>query len=182
MKAIIIHGTGGSPEGNWFPWLKKDLEAIGYEVIIPRFPQPERQSLDSWMKEFGKYTIDEKTILVGHSIGSAFILNILENTNKKIKAAILVAGFTGLLDNDFDKYNKTIAERDFDWKKIKQHCDMFYVINSDNDPYVPLEKGKSLAKNLGSELIILQNAGHINMEFGITKLPIVLDIMRLENR
>ena len=37
-KVVIIHGANGSPEENWFPWLKKELETKGIEVIIPQFP------------------------------------------------------------------------------------------------------------------------------------------------
>lgn len=39
-NAIIIHGTEGYPEENWFPWLKNELELIGYNVIVPQFPSP----------------------------------------------------------------------------------------------------------------------------------------------
>jgi len=38
LNAFIIHGTGGTPEGNWFPWLKEKLESIGVTTYIPRFP------------------------------------------------------------------------------------------------------------------------------------------------
>jgi len=37
-NAFIIHGTGGYPEENWFPWLKKKLEEFNYKVFVPQFP------------------------------------------------------------------------------------------------------------------------------------------------
>jgi len=91
MNFIIIHGVYSNPEDNWFPWLKKELEGQGYEVIVPKMPTPLDQSLESWLRVFSNYEskINEETVLIGHSLGSAFILNYLEKTGKKIKAAII---------------------------------------------------------------------------------------------
>ena len=49
-NAIIIHGTYGNPDENWFPWLKIELEKIGYQVYVPTFPTPENQNLEAWLK------------------------------------------------------------------------------------------------------------------------------------
>ena len=120
-------------------------------------------------------------MLVGHSLGSTFLLDVLENLKHQVKAAFFIAGFTGLLNNpEFDELNKTFVSKSFNWTKIKNNCKRFYVINSDNDHYVPLEKGKSLAKNLGSELIVLKNAGHINAEAGYTKLDLLFEKIKNE--
>ena len=174
---IIIHGTMGSPKGNWFPWLKSELEKLGHNVFVPKFPTPEGQNLDNWMKTFQDYKkyLDEDSILVGHSLGPSFILSILENLDRSIKSAYLVAGFTGLLDNkEFDTLNESFVTKSFNWSKIKQNCGSFYVINSDDDPYVPLEKGKDLADSLGTELIVLNNAGHINIDSGYNTFEFLL--------
>ena len=77
----MIHGAYGSPDENWFPWLKKSLESLGYEVVIPKFPTPAGQTLTNWTKVFKPYLseIDEDSIFIGHSLGPAFIMSILEN-------------------------------------------------------------------------------------------------------
>jgi predicted alpha/beta hydrolase family esterase len=177
INVIIIHGTCGSPDGNWFPWLKEELEKLDCRVFVPKFPTPKNQSLLNWLKTFKEYEqyLNGDCIVIGHSLGPAFLLNVLENHNEPIKAAFFVAGFTGKLGNqEFDELNKALVEKNFDWTKIKKNCGKFHVINSDNDPYVPMEKGKYLAKKLGTKLIILKNAGHINLEAGYDKFDFLL--------
>ncbi len=38
MNYIILHGSFGSKDGNWFPWLKKQLENKNYKVDVPQMP------------------------------------------------------------------------------------------------------------------------------------------------
>ena len=188
MKYFIIHGTKGSPKSNWFGWLKGKLESKGHTVFVPQFPTPENQSLESWLKVFKEYEkeIDNETILIGHSLGPAFILSILENINIKIKGAVLVAGFLGLLNNEhFDNLNKSFTTKQFDWNKIRNSCEQFYVINSKDDPYVPFERGVELATNLKTQIIPMENAGHINEEFGFTKFEEIFEYLnkiKLKNK
>jgi len=180
-KVIIIHGAYGSPEENWFPWLKVELEKLNCNVFLPKFPTPNNQSLETWLKLFEEYKqyVDEDTIFIGHSLGPAFILNILENLNKQIKAAFFVSGWIGLLDNPyFDNINKTIVDKEFNWQKIQQNCKKFFVFHSDNDPYVPLEKSKELAEQLNTEIILVNNAGHFNSESGYFKFELLLETIK----
>ena len=167
-KAIIIHGAYGSPEENWIPWLKKELEKSGYKVITPKFPTPEGQNLENWRSIF-KENLDENTILIGHSIGCAFILDILENTNQKIDAVYLISAFISSLNNpEFDDINNTFY-KEFNWGKIKENCPRFTQFHSDNDPYVPIEKAEEVKNKINSELIIIKNAGHFNEAAGYKK-------------
>jgi len=52
---FIFHGVNGSPEENWFPWLKGKLEADGHKVFVPQFPTPKNQTLDNWLKVLSEY-------------------------------------------------------------------------------------------------------------------------------
>ncbi|NYZ76793.1 serine hydrolase family protein [Candidatus Micrarchaeota archaeon] len=167
-NAFIFHGYGASPDANWFPWLKKELEARGYNVFVPAFPDSNHPDREKWLKHFEQYKkhVNKDTVFVGHSLGAPFILNILEQLNTPIKAAFLVAGFTGPIGPDFDPYVGSISIRDFNWKKIKQNCKKFVIFASDNDPYVPAEKAEELHKLLPSELIIIKRGEHLNAGSG----------------
>ena len=178
MNFFIIHGVYANPDSNWFPWLKKELEARDYDVLIPKFPTPFDQSLESWLRVISHYenNINENTFLIGHSLGAVFILNYLEKTNKKVKAAFLVAGFHKLLGlNPYDELNKTFADKKFNWEKIRDSCDKFFVFASDNDKYISLDITKELARNLDAELVIIKNGGHLNKESGYDNFTILLN-------
>lgn len=170
MKYILVHGTGGNPDETFFPWLKKNL--LG-EVIAPQFPQPEEQSLESWLKAFEPYEklVDEETVFIGRSIAPAFILRLLERIDKKVKACFLVCGFCS--DIGLAEFRPLIESfvGEFDWAKIRRNCGKFFVYNSDNDPYVPIANGKELAENLGTMVILVKSAEH----FWMSEFPQLLE-------
>lgn len=181
-NAFIIHGSFGSPDENWMPWLKKKLERNGIEVYSPQFPVEERQSLRSWLNEFENYKqhLRGGTIMIGHSLGPAFILRVLERTNAKIMAAFLVAPFTREIRiPKYDEVNKTFLDREFDWDTIKAHCGEFFVYGSDNDPYVKMSQETFVAEKLGAMFRMIPGAGHINEASGYKEFKELYDDIAL---
>jgi uncharacterized protein len=176
MKIFILHGTYGTPDGNWEPWLRERLVDLGCEVIAPKLPTPDGQSLEAWMQMFDRYIdqLDEETIVVGHSSSPAFLLSVLEKIDRPIKAWIGVAAWFGHLeDPEFKDLNWTFFDKEFDWEKIKNNCGNFVMINSDNDPYVPFEMSEDLAKKLGVEIEVIEGGGHLNSEAGYDEFPVL---------
>ena len=170
---FIFHGTEGHPEENWFPWLKGELEAQDYNVIVPQFPSPPvvAAKIDEWfdvLKDYEQY-INEDTVFVGHSLGGVFTLRVLEKLDHPVKAAVYVGapiGVRPILNYDRDS---SFSGFEFDWDAIKNHAKNFVVYQSDDDPYVGLDNGKELATHLGVELSFIPNAGHFNKRAGYTE-------------
>lgn len=180
---FIIHGTKANPQSNWFPWLKVELEKLGAKVFVPTFPTPENQSLTSWIAAFAKYLpeLDENSIVVGHSLGPAFLLSIIEKLDRPINAAFFVAPFLQSIGiPEYDTPNHTFVTAKFDWEKIKHNCRHFYAIASDNDPYVPFPISSAVAQKLGVDPIIIKNGGHLNAESGYDKFNFLLEKIKAE--
>ncbi len=160
MQALIIHGFGAHPDGNWFRWLRLELDKLGVQSFAPKFPTPEMQTPANWMKVLENFPdIDENTILIGHSLGGSFVLSILEK--HKAKSAFIVAAPLGLLHNrEIDPLIADFTNKIFDWNIIKANCGDFHLYYSDNDTYVPIAHGEKLAKNLGVPFVKTQGSGH----------------------
>ena len=175
-RVFIIHGWEGTPDSNWFPWIKNELEKKDFEVAVPLMPNADFPIMDEWVAHLQKIVEkpDENTYLVGHSLGVAAILRYLESLSagKKIGGAILVAGVAksiGIkeLENFFTK--------NFDYGKIKKAVKHMVVVNSDNDPYIPMEHGEILRDKLGAKLIIIPNGEHLNAGNGFFEFPLVFE-------
>lgn len=176
-NAFIFHGTAGSPEGNWFPWLKDKLEDCGVVTTVPRFPTPEGESLTAWFEilDAQPQKIGPDSLAIGHSKGGMFLLKVLERLAEPVEIAIFVSAPIGVKPIKYFAEDEKFSNFNFDWDKIRGKAKKFVVYHSDNDPYVSLANGKQLAEKLGVELTFVPNAGHLNTESGYTQFAQILE-------
>ena len=187
MKAIIVHRWDGTPQSDWYPWLKKELEKTKWKVIIPRMPNTSEPEIKAWVNHLQKIAENskEEILFVGHSIGCQTILRYLAVASSKLKVRgiVLVAPWL-TLQNLEDKEAKAIAEpwikTPIDFGKVKEKTKNIIVILSDNDQYVDYKKHKRLfAQKLNARIIVEKGKGHFTAEDGVVKMPVVLK--ELEN-
>ena len=177
MKYLIIHGSFGSKDGNWFPWLKEKLEEKSEEVILPQMPVGVgKQNFDSWAAVLDELNIDEQTTIIAHSIAPVFVCKYLIARKRKVAKLIFVCGFNNYLgiNEEFDTVNQPMFTDNL--ARIKEYCNDITCLYSDNDPYVPLEVEKEFADTLTDKQIIIHNGGHLNTESGYTKFDELLKI------
>lgn len=181
MNIFIIHGAYGDHNDNWIPWLKEKLEGLKHTVITPDFPTPENQNLGNWLRAFSEYkdNIETNSIFIGHSLGAPFILNLLERINTPVKAVFFAAGFAKKLDHEIDKINATFYT-EHNYEQLKKQCKSFYMLNGDDDPYVPIKVAEDLAKNLGIKINMIKGGGHLNKSSGYTEFEELWNLVKTE--
>lgn len=172
-NALILHGAGNNSQGNWFPWLKAELEKCGYNVWVPDLPNSDRPNLKAWSDVVSSnkdWVFNTESVLIGHSAGATFILRILELLPEdiKVRKAILVAGPVMLgTKREYFPYKEDMVKTPFNWKKIKNSCSEFYLFYSDNDQYeCSIENGRILQNYLGGKLVFKPGERHFNLEKG----------------
>lgn len=181
-RVFIVHGWEGHPQEGWFPWLKKELEARGFEVQVPQLPEADKPRLENWILALAQAvgTPDQQTYFVGHSMGAKTISCYLQTlpANVNVGGAVFVAGFFKRLTLDVSE-EKPIADAfisfPVDFQKVKLHLPKSFAIFSDDDPYVPLDNQDDFRDKLGSEIVIMHARGHFSKSSGITELPIALE-------
>ncbi|MEX0617265.1 MAG: alpha/beta fold hydrolase [Candidatus Woykebacteria bacterium] len=175
-RLILVHGWEGSPEHGWFPWLKVEMEKRGWEVLAPAMPNTNEPKIYEWLPYLKQVAgeVDERTFMVGHSLGCITILRLLENIpeGQKIGGSVLVAGFDNPLKN---KELGNFFEAPINWVKIKENCKKFVSIHSVDDPYVPIENSISYERNLSAKTLKLSGWRHFSGDEGTTSVPPVLE-------
>jgi uncharacterized protein len=184
-RVIVLHGAHGGPDTNWFPWLHAALNAEGIEVLRPQFPTPEGQSLEAWLNAYDlavKPLSLAPTMLVGHSLGAALALRLIERAVEPFDGLFLAAGFIGALGlPDYDTINQSFFAGSFNWAGIRERkgsaCRCWA---GDNDPYVPLSRSQDVADCLRTPLEIVPGGGHLNSETGFNAFPQLRDAILTE--
>lgn len=182
MKFIILHGTMGSPEENWFPWIAKELEELGHKTVRPQLPTPEGQNPKNWINGIRKAVEsldgpDDETVFVAHSMSPLAVCMYLETINVKVKACYFISGFAEKFNwpDPFPKLNNSFVDTKVDWSKVANNCNNIYCFEGDNDPYVTISMATNFAKLCNAKTLdVIPNGGHLSASSGYTEFPFLM--------
>jgi hypothetical protein len=129
-------------------------------------------------------SLDEESIIIGHSSACPLILFLLENSMITVKQVVLVAGFYEPIDDPAEggRSHLMLPEEGFDYDRIRTAAEQFVLINSDNDPWgCTAERARSAVNELDAKLIVAEGQGHMGA-FGrynepVTELPVLKDVL-----
>ncbi len=171
-QVFILHGWGDYYNKGWFSWLEKKLKKNGFDAVALNM-KPQPPILEAWKNILSKSVknLDENTYFVGHSAGVMTILSYISELpeNINVGGVVMVAGWTDDLEMD---ELKNFFEKSLDWNKVKEHCNKFVYIYSDNDPYVKTYHAKIFKEKLNAKLILEKGKKHFSYEDGVNELQI----------
>jgi len=181
-RAFIVHRWYGSPDADWYPWLKKELEKKGFQVFALEMPNPDAPEISSWVSTLSKAVgkPDENTYFVGHSVGCQTILRYLETIKGKVGGAVFVAGWFSLTPEATPSQKevgiaKPWIERPVNFDLVKEKTENMVAIFSDDDPYVPLAENKKVFGKFCKKVIVETGKGHFDEDSEIFELPSALN-------
>ncbi len=179
---FIIHGSFGSSQNNWFPWLESEITSMGEgRVFNLDFPVGyNHQTYSNWEMVLNsvKRFINEDSVFFCHSISCIFLVKYCIKNNLKIGRAILVSGFNQYLglNEEYDDVNCTMyTNRLEEFKKLCKDRICYYATN---DPYVRYDKLSEFAEKLDAKKVISDTSGHFNADSGYTEFKELLQYVK----
>lgn len=185
-KALLLHGRWWNANGNWFPWLKKELYKKLFEVYVPNLPDTDNPVLKEQLEYLDAYISDfkEAWLIVWHSLWCKLAMKFIEENNIKDSIVVLVAPVYLWLTSELwkdtfgDSYDNLDAYFDalLDFWKLNELNNKYVVFLSDNDDYINLENAKQYYSELREvEFREFKGKWHFNEWSWVLELEEVLD-------
>jgi predicted alpha/beta hydrolase family esterase len=170
LNCIVIHGCPSEKEKamnpetrtydkHWIPWIKRELVKRGIKTETPLMPNPWEPVYEDFKKEFEKYSVNENTILIGHSCGTTFLVRWLGESKKKIDKLILVAPWIIPGEGKDDPFRKVFYTFEVD-RTIKDRVNEVIIFTSDNEKEDGKKSAKIFEETLNGKVIELKGMGH----------------------
>lgn len=175
-KVILIHGNGGGTgEDNWFPYVKKELEKAGIEVLNPTFPDNKLARAEYWLPFIKELGADENTILIGHSSGAIAAMRFAEKN--QILGSVLVGGYYTNLGDEGEEQSGYF-DSEWNWKKIKNNQKFIIQFNSKDDPWIPISEARCIHEKLNTEYYETETDGHFGGDKEYLEFPKLIEVLK----
>ncbi len=166
---VFVPGWRNSGPGHWQSlWAQQLPHAVRVEMQEDDWQRPKR---GVWVQAIGRTILAQPgpVVVVAHSLGCIATTHLPSEVARRIEGALLVAPADperrGVLA-DF----APVPYQALPYRSI--------VVASANDPYCPIRTAGAYARSWGSEVVRLQNAGHINVESGHGEWPLGLSLLQ----
>jgi uncharacterized protein len=162
MRVILVHGYKASPKTNFWPWLERELKDRRFEVVAPELPTPETPDRDAWTKALLEAVgpLSDQDIIVGHSLGGAAALRLLEAAEARTTphACVLISTPWMIKDDRFRSFFLTELDHDvLMWRASK-----FVVIHAKDDTVIPINHADRYAQVFHANLVTPETGGHFD--------------------
>jgi hypothetical protein len=157
-RYLIVPGFAGSGPDHWQSHWERDLPAAT-RVQMPDWHVPRRSN---WIAALDQAVCasDEPVVLIAHSLGCVTVAFWAAHSTQPVRGALLVA------PADLDRETCPPILREFGPMPRYPLRFASLVVASDDDPYAELDQVTQIARDWGSDLTVLHDAGHINSASG----------------
>ena len=164
---LIVPGWRDSGPGHWQSlWAEQLPGAV--RVRQDDWVTPSRSA---WVASIARTILEqpEPVVVAAHSLGCIATVHLPPEAAARISGALLVAPADperrGVLA-DF----APVPYQPLPYRSV--------LVASSNDPFCPVRLAGAYARAWGSELVRMQNAGHINVEAGFGQWPLGLALLQ----
>jgi len=166
---VIVPGWRNSGPGHWQSlWADRLQGAVRVAMAEDDWQRPKRHI---WVQALARTVLAQSgpVVVAAHSLGCIATTHLPHEVARRIRGALLVAPADperrGVLA-DF----APVPYQPLPYRSV--------VVASSNDPFCPIRTAGAYARSWGSEVVRLQNAGHINVESGHGEWPLGLALLQ----
>lgn len=166
---VIVPGWRNSGPGHWQSlWAERLGGTVRVEMAEDDWQRPRRSV---WVQAISRTILAQKgpVVVAAHSLGCIATAHLPPEVARCIRGALLVA--------PADPQRRGVLA-DFAPVPYQPLPYRSVVVASANDPYCPIRTAGAYARSWGSEVVRLQNAGHINVESGHGEWPLGLALLQ----
>jgi hypothetical protein len=163
-RVLIVPGwTNSGPEHWQTLWERADPRRF-HRVEQRDWDEPQ---LDEWVHALDAAIAAEPAppVLAAHSLGCIAIAHWAATSARPVAGALLVA------PPDVERGDMPDAVRNFAPVPLRPLPFRSFLVASNNDEYLTIERAEAFARAWGSELVRAGRAGHINTDAGFGPWP-----------
>jgi len=167
-KTLILHGWGGSDNPHWQSELASEIAKNYGTVSFPLLDNCHFPSKNRWVRQVKKILEEFKPdTVVCHSLANTLWFWLCQEEIAEVERLFMVS------PPSLETTEVTI--KTFFPCKIPKNCyaKKIEMIVSDNDPWVKLDEAQSIAKRIGANYTVIEEAGHINDDSGYGKWELI---------
>lgn len=173
-KVLLLHGWGGSDYPHWQSWLAGELAKDYGFVSFLRFSNPDAPKLNRWKEELKNHLQEfQPDVIICHSLANILWFHMCNDDSiDDVKELYLVA--PPRIDCTIEKLKSFFPVK----IPCDPHADKVLLVTSTNDHYLSEEEAQKMQKELGVEMVVMQNAGHINADSGFGEWEWILQELK----
>ncbi len=182
-NVYIVHDYQSSSNDHWYPWLSRQVKALGITAKRIMLANPQQPDMQDWQQSLVTQipSMDAHTILVAHGLSALSVLKFVQHHHQThhcaIRGVILVAGFDQPVVG-WSELNDLVRHLKLDFPVLSRSFKQAVMFISSNDQHVPTVVSLKLAHRLNAQIFEIREAGHFQKNDGYIEFPQILEVIQ----